>query len=112
MLRNKNSRNDFMGYPEPPVQQVAPVSQLENKDERLLELSEIAGRLDSENKMLNEDNRRLEQENSELRERVQSLNKRNIELERQEAADSAGYKSGSQLVEEIEEALTAKKGTK
>lgn len=37
---------------------------------------------------------------------------RNRELESQAAADSAAYKSGSQLIEEIEEALSARKGTK
>ena len=113
MLRNRNRNGNFMaGYHEPTAQPVPSPSGLDPQNERLLDLSEVVGQLGSQNEMLNEDNRRLEQENEDLRERNGVLQKRNTELERQEAGVTAGYKSGSQLVEEIEAALKARKETK
>lgn len=117
MLRNRRSPNDFMRndgmYPsEPRVQSLPPVSQLDAQTERLAEQAEDIGWLKGQNDLLNEDNRRLETANQKLEERVAELHRRNVELERQESAASAAYKSGSQLVEEIEEALSARKSTK
>lgn len=96
----------------PPMQPLPPKSQLDAQSERLAEQAEDIGWLKGQNDMLNEDNRKLERENQELREKNKTLQERNTRLESQAAADSAGYKSGSELVNEIEEALKAKKGTK
>jgi regulator of replication initiation timing len=101
-----------MGY-QPPMQPVIPTpSALDPQNERLLDLSEQVGQLGSQNDMLNEDNRRLEQENADLRKRNQELQERNTRLESEAAAASAGYKSGAALVDEIEQALKNKKGSK
>lgn len=109
MLRNKNRNRDFMGY-EPPMPPSQPsVSNLDPKDERLLDLSEMVGQLGGQNDMLNEDNRRLEDENGSLRKDNAILQERNTALQLSDSETRAGYKSGSQLVEEIEEALAEKK---
>lgn len=112
MLRNRHNPNT-MGYAgEPPQPAYPPISKLDPKDERLIEQSEDNGYLKGLNEMLNEDNRRLEQENAELRGQMQEVQERNTILESREAAASAGYKSGQQLVDEIEAALTSKKEKK
>lgn len=117
MLRNRRSRHDFMGMEngysqQPPMQPLPPVSQLDAQSERLAEQAEDIGWLKGQNDLLNEDNRRLEQTNNDLEKRNADLLERNKALEMQAAAAQAGYKSGSKLVEEIEEALKDRKASK
>jgi predicted nuclease with TOPRIM domain len=116
MLRNRNrnmlgmlAEGNYVNTPVPPQ---PAVNQLDAKDERLVDLSETVGQLGAQNDMLNEDNRRLEQKVKDLSERNSELQKRNTELERQHSADSAAYKSGQKLVDEIESALKDRKSSK
>lgn len=111
MLRNRYNPNG-MGYAEPPMMPTPPISRLDAKDERLVEQSEDIGYLKGQNELLDEDNRRLEQTVKDLEERNRQLQDRNTELEKRESAAQAGYKTGSQLVEEIESALKSRKETK
>lgn len=105
-------RYAMAGYPEQPMIPAPSPSQLDAKDERLLEQSIAIGHLQGANDLLAEDNGRLEDENRKLREKNDELKERNTELERRDSAASAGYKSGQQLVDEIEAALVAKKESK
>lgn len=111
MLRNRYNPNT-MGYaPEQPMQQ-PPVSKLDPKDERLIEQSEEIGWHKGQNGLLNEDNTRLERDNEKLREENKELREKNRGYENSATRAEAGYKSGQQLVDEIEAALKAKKETK
>lgn len=119
MLRNRRNRYDFMGdngrsmaSMEPQMQPLPPASRLDAQSERLAEQAEDIGWLKGQNDMLNEDNQRLEQTVKDLEERNSKLQERNTELEKQASADREGYKSGSQLVDEIEAALAARKEKK
>lgn len=103
-----NRNRDFMTYPEPQMQPLTPANQLDPKDERLIEAHMEIGRLQGTNDLLAEDNGRLEDENRSLRDEIKDIRKRNIELENRDAAASAAYKSGSDIVEEIESALRKK----
>lgn len=111
MLRNRYNPTK-MGYDPGFAPPIAPVSKLDPKDERLIEQSEEIGFLKGQNDLLNEDNRRLEEDNASLRSELKEARERNTELERRDSAASAGYKSGQQLVDEIESALKAKKESK
>ena len=111
MRRYANRNRDFMSYAEPPMP-AAPANQLDPKDERLIEAHLEIGRLQGSNDLLAEDNGRLEDENRSLRDEIKDIRKRNSELEQREVAASAGYKSGQDLVDEIESALQKKLETK
>lgn len=113
-MRRYQSRRDIMsremGFdPAPSFKPPQMPSQLDAKDERLLELSAEVGRLEGQNDLLAEDNGRLEDENRKLQDDNKSLRESNREYERREDQASAGYKSGQQLVDEIEKALKNKK---
>lgn len=117
MLRNRNQ--DFAGYRHeyPPMPMQPPVytpprDQLDPKDERLLELSQEVGKLYGVNDLLQEDNVRLEEEVRELRADNKRLKESNRNYESQAERAEAGYKSGQQLVDEIEKALKNKKENK
>lgn len=110
-MRRYQRNRDMMSYAEDPASSFKPPqmpSQLDPKDERLLELSAEVGNLQGQLDMVAEDNGRLEGENSKLKERNQELKERNLELERKEYAN----KNGFELAEEIREALKKMKGKK
>lgn len=110
MLRNRHRQDMMAGGYDPGMQpSQPPVSKLDPKDERLLELSQIVGQLQTECEMLNEDNRRLERDNAELKGSNKILSERNTELETEAAADKAGYTSATDLIEEIREKLKEEK---
>lgn len=111
MRRYANRNRYFMAYEEP-RQPMPPANQLDPKDERLIEAHLEIGRIQGANDLLAEDNGRLEDENRGLRDEIKDIRKRNSELEQREVAASAGYKSGADLVEEIETALRKKLETK
>lgn len=78
MLRNRRSRNDFMGSdngfdPRPPMQPLPPISQLDATSERLAEQAEDIGWLKGQNDLLNEDNQRLERTNQDLEQKNAEL---------------------------------------
>jgi uncharacterized protein (DUF3084 family) len=114
MLRNRNRNgygpsNNFAPYNQPPTPPQSPVSQLDAKDERLVDLSEIVGQLGAQNDLLNEDNRRLEQENESLGRRNKELQERNTELERRDATDAAAFESVDNFINDVKTALKEKK---
>lgn len=111
MRRYANRNRDFMGYEEPRMP-MPPANQLDPKDERLIEAHLEIGRLQGANDLLAEDNGRLEDENRQLREEIKEVREKNKQYELGERAAQAGYKSGSQLVDEIESALQKKLETK
>lgn len=110
MLRNRRSRNDFMGmsndgypYNQPPTPPQAPVSQLDANSERLAEQAEDIGWLKGQNDMLNEDNQRLEKDNADLRE-----NNTRLQSQLNEVQNLASDRH-TDLVEQIKEALPSGK---
>lgn len=113
MRRYANRNRDMMGYTnEQPIPVKPSSSALDPKDERLVEMAEEIGWQKGQNDLLAEDNGRLEDDNRQLRDRNKELQEENIEFKRQEAAASAGYKSGFELVSEIEEAVKKMKANK
>ncbi len=108
MRRYANRNRDFMAYREPQMQPLIPANQLDPKDERLIEAHVEIGRLQGVNDLLAEDNGRLEDENRSLCDEIKDIRKRNVELEQREVAAQAGYKSGQDLIDEIEAALQKK----
>lgn len=115
MRRYQNRNRDMMGYAGEPAPSFKPPqmpSQLDPKDERLLELSAEVGNLQGQNDLLAEDNGRLEDEVRELRNENKRLTESNRNYESQADRAEAGYKSGQQLVDEIEKALKNKKESK
>lgn len=111
MRRYANRNRDFMGYEEPRMP-MPPTNQLDPKDERLIEAHLEIGRLQGANDLLAEDNGRLEDDNRQLREEIKEVRDRNRTLEQRETQAQAGYKSGQQLVDDIEKALQKKLETK
>lgn len=96
MRRYQNRNRDMMGYADPAPSFKPPQmpSQLDPKDERLLELSAEVGNLAGQNDLLVEDNSRLEDENQEMRSRIKDGKAENERLQerldelRQELSDS------------------------
>lgn len=113
-MRRYQGRSDrFMGYEtQPPMMPALPASQLDAKDERLLELSLEVGRLQGANDLLVEDNGRLEDDNATLRKANVDYSKRIIEFERADAAASAGHKSASDILDEFEQEIKKRKERK
>lgn len=111
MRRYAGRSHDFMGYPSEPQPAQRP-NALDPKDERLIEQSEEIGFLKGQNDLLAEDNGRLEDDNRKLRDDNKTLKESNREYERREESAQAGYKSGQQLVDEVEEAIKKMKGKK
>lgn len=73
MRRYQNRNRDMMGYAGEPAPSFKPPqmpSQLDAKDERLLELSAEVGNLAGQNDLLVEDNSRLEDENRKMRDQI------------------------------------------
>jgi hypothetical protein len=114
MLRNQH--RDYMnaGMPpyEPRIQPLPPVSQLDAKDERLVEQSQLIGRLQGQNDLLNEDNVRLEQDNAEIKRENANLAKHNRELEEQEARATAAHRSAESVIDEFVQELKNRTITK
>lgn len=101
-----------MGYPGEPLTSFKPPqmpSQLDPKDERLLELSAEVGRFQGENDLLAEDNGRLEDDNRQLRDRNKELSDRNVQLERQEVAYNTEGESAQKLISAVEQELKDRK---
>jgi hypothetical protein len=88
-----------------------PQEPLEVKDQHIVALASQNGFLIGRNSVLEMENGRLKDKIDRLERKHEELAERNLMLENEAAGARAGYKSGSQLVDEIEEALKAKKGT-
>lgn len=115
--RNPGDRysGDFMPprYEEGPrMQPLPPVSQLDAKEERLLELSQYVGQLEGQNDLLNEDNRRLEEDNRTLSDKNKELYERNRKLESEADQATAGHRAVSEIMDELESELTSRKEKK
>lgn len=83
MRRYQNRNRDMMGYAGEPAPSFKPPqmpSQLDAKDERLLELSAEVGNLAGQNDLLVEDNGRLEDENRKMRDQIKEGTEENKRL--------------------------------
>lgn len=99
---------DFMPEPEFRPGLISFKDPLELKDQHLVALSNTNGFLAGRNAELEKTVYRLEERNRKLEAEVTELREDNKRYEISERQAQAGYKSGSQLVDEIEKALQKK----
>lgn len=108
MRRYHNPNRGMMGLEPPIYTPPQNASQLDPKDERLLELSQRLGEVEAIRDLVTDDNGRLEEDNERLRRENKELRDRNSRLESEESE----RKGAEELVDEIESVLVTKKKEK
>ena len=114
MRRYANRYRGMMDYqdPAPSFQPPQMPSQLDPKDERLLELSAEVGNLHGQNDLLVEDNGRLEDEIREIKKENRELSERNMELETRTSGEIANQATINEIADEVQRNLKERKKSK